>query len=307
MTRIVSPGTGIDEGFVKGEEMAFVLAVGVEESGKVVLAYRDISTGASFTRSSSIEGLRDDMLLVSPKEVVVEEGLAGSEMGKRVMEVIKGEVEREGIMLSTTDLAASPAPPSATIDSSAERILLSYLASNLPSAPPPRIKPHEIDPTTIMQMDAVTLKSLEIRESLRGGTKGSLLSTVKRTVTPGGARLLAERLCRSLDSSPNLFRSSLLSPPSQAPRRPSFPKSTLVSPSYQPSTTSPLLAAISSLFSKPSTTLLGFSSASTSAEAPHSTSLASNAPSKPLVKWSKSYEPARRRKLPQARRKRLPS
>ena len=48
-----------------------------------------------------------------------------------------------------------------------------------------------------MQIDAHTLKSLEIRENLRdGGTAGSLMSVVKRTVTTGGTRLLSRWLCR---------------------------------------------------------------------------------------------------------------
>ena len=61
----------------------------------------------------------------------------------------------------------------------------------MPSVPPEREASHDR-----MQMDSHTIKSLEIRESLsEGGTKGSLLSTIKCTTTASGTRLLARWLC----------------------------------------------------------------------------------------------------------------
>ena len=194
VARIVTPGTGLEDALVKSDEMSFVLALGVEDGGEVHMAYRDVSTGASFTRRSTLETLRDDLLLVAPKEVVVDDEMTLHEAGRQAWEVLEGEREREGLMLSTVSTRALAAPT--TEDSTAERILLSYLSSTLVTAPPPQTTPVRLEPARFMQMDSVTLKSLEIRESLRGGVKGSLLSTVKRTATPGGARLLAERLCK---------------------------------------------------------------------------------------------------------------
>lgn len=200
VTRIVTPGTGVDEGFIKRDQMNFVLAIGLEGvAGEIGLAYRDISTGASFTRTSRLETLRDGLLLVEPKEIVVDEGMEErSELGKQVWGLLKGEEERESWMISTASpstTASSTAPLSP--ESTAEHVLLSYLASTLLTTPPPQTIPIRFDPTKMMQMDSTTLQSLEIRGSLRGGVKGSLLSTVRRTVTPGGSRLLTERLCAS--------------------------------------------------------------------------------------------------------------
>ncbi len=49
-----------------------------------------------------------------------------------------------------------------------------------------------------MEIDAHTLKSLEIREGVyEGGAVGTLLGCVKRTVTSGGTRLLSRWLCTS--------------------------------------------------------------------------------------------------------------
>lgn len=207
VTRVITPGTGIDEGLILSgagvDQAAFVLALGVPDgdTGSIGLAYRDVATGSAFTRTSTVENLRDDILLVEPREIVLDKQAKQSPMGQRVWQVLRGEQEREGIMVSETSTEAVPrltpihleTTPNA--EAAAEAVLLAYLASTLLTAPPPRVKPTHVDPTRVMQMDSTTLKSLEVKESLRGGLKGSLLSAIKRTATPGGSRLLQERLC----------------------------------------------------------------------------------------------------------------
>ncbi|KPV73609.1 uncharacterized protein RHOBADRAFT_54808 [Rhodotorula graminis WP1] len=218
VTRVVTPGTGVDEAFVDLDQSNFVLALGVAGGSSVRdeigLAYRDISTGASFTRVSKLSTLRDDIHLVRPKEVVVDERLRDTKLGGRILELLEGERLREGIMLSETSTDAVPSSSTAvpSPSSAAEAVLLSYLASTLPTTPPPRTRAKHVDPATVMQMDATTLKSLEVRESLRGGVRGSLLGAVKRTVTPGGHRLLIERLCAPSTDLPTIHtRLSLVS------------------------------------------------------------------------------------------------
>lgn len=201
VSRVVTPGTGVDEAFVALDQSNFVLALGIADGSslrnEIGLAYRDVSTGASFTRTSKLSALRDDIRLVQPKEVVVDQRLPGSKLGDRILELLEGERAREGIMVSET---STDAVPSTSVDvrtatTNAENVLLSYLAITLVSTPVPAASTTHIDAKSVMHMDAVTLQSLEIRESLRGGVRGSLLGTVKRTVTPGGQRLLTERLC----------------------------------------------------------------------------------------------------------------
>ncbi|GAA5991017.1 hypothetical protein JCM5350_002011 [Sporobolomyces pararoseus] len=203
VTRVVTPGTGVDESFVEMEKMNFVLALGVVEEGggptaneqSIGLAYRDISTGASFTRVSTLNSLRDDIQLVRPREVVIDERLEASTVGKQILSILKGEQVRESLMVSaSTNAVPSSSSTIPSSQSAAEEVLLAYLASTLVDLPPQRTRATFVDPAEVMQLDSVTLKSLEIRESLRGGIKGSLLQTVKRTVTPGGTRLLTERL-----------------------------------------------------------------------------------------------------------------
>lgn len=161
------------------------------------MAYRDVSTGASFTRTTTLSDLRDDIRLVQPKEVVIDEALASSKLGKRVVELLEGEKRRENLLFSvvSTDAVASTSAAVRSPSTAAEDVLLAYLAKTFPSTPLRRSKTTHVDPASVMHLDAVTLQSLEIRESLRGGVKGSLFGAVNRTVTRGGMRLLQERLC----------------------------------------------------------------------------------------------------------------
>lgn len=203
--RIVTAGTGVDEGFVREDQSNFVLAVGVfagpsssssDITDQISLAFRDISTGASFEKTSTLESLRDDINLVEPREIVIFEGIKDDTMGlgKRVWDVIKTESQLAGYLISLISLDPTSSSSSSEYES-ASSILLHYLSSNLLSTPPPLLIPKQVDPEKIMLLDSTTLKSLEIRASLRGGVQGCLVSGLKRTVTSGGNRLLVERLC----------------------------------------------------------------------------------------------------------------
>ena len=170
------------------------------------LAYKDISTGASFTRLSTSERIVDDLTLINPREIILASPSPSSPSSSstartdRLLDweaAIQLEGTRRGWMFSYMAPPHSTTIPDTT--SAAESLLLSYLAENFPSSPSLGFLPSlRLDPARDnLILDSNTLASLEIKASLRGGVKGSLLSVVKRTVTPGGGRLLGERICQS--------------------------------------------------------------------------------------------------------------
>lgn len=197
VTRVVSPGTGIDELFVKTEQFNFILSVvpASEDDDDIALglAYRDISTGASFSRESSLANLAGDLSLIQPSEVVLDESLRGTDVYERLLAATRRA--RGNFMLSTAAMTSNSSAD-ITAELKAHELLASYLATMLLNSPPPASAPTHIDVSTVMLMEASTQQALEIRSNLRGGTKGSLLSTIKRTTTMGGFRLLSERLCQ---------------------------------------------------------------------------------------------------------------
>ncbi|KAF6766398.1 MutS2 protein [Ephemerocybe angulata] len=193
VTRIVTPGTLIDEPFLNTFENNYLLSVYLG-SGKydVGLAWIDVSTGEFFSKGARLDTLKDELARIGPREVV----LLPCEQDDPINDVVS-LLKEEGIFYSFAPFAApEKVPPNANPETASILLLSDYLQNNLmenaPSLNPPL---HESD-STRMQIDAHTIKSLEIKESAyEGGAKGSLVSVVRRTSTDSGCRLLARRLC----------------------------------------------------------------------------------------------------------------
>jgi DNA mismatch repair ATPase MutS len=197
VTRIVTPGTLIDEPFLNTFENNYLLSVQPSPDGPLVgLAWIDVSTGEFFSKESTVESLQDEFARIGPKEVVLPASVP-DDPSHPVISLLKEES-----MFYSFAAVQAPADRSTSDDASIESasifLLSEYLHDNLlESAPVLESPTHETD-STLMQIDAHTIKSLEIREaSYVGGTKGTLVSVIRRTTTDSGSRLLARRLCQS--------------------------------------------------------------------------------------------------------------
>ena len=72
--------------------------------------------------------------------------------------------------------------------------VLLYVERTQLGARPPLSPPQSDSSAGGMRLDAATRANLELTRTLSGDKQGCLLATIDRTITPGGARLLAERL-----------------------------------------------------------------------------------------------------------------
>lgn len=229
VTRIVTPGTLIDEPFLNPYENNYLIAVTTSEdqspsadsnnseSPSVGLAWTDVSTGDFFTQRTTIQALRDDLVRIGPKEVVLDASLKDhsdhafhrtiSEEGLFVSYATPQEAV--GISIQTSEMTnddlssvlKSTATTSGTLlsgfESDAVKLLTAFMHDHLLEHMPYLTSPSRESTAGRMQIDAHTIKALEIRESMReGGTTGSLFSVVKKTVTTSGTRLLARWLCK---------------------------------------------------------------------------------------------------------------
>jgi DNA mismatch repair ATPase MutS len=143
-----------------------------------------------------VESLQDELARIVPKEVVLPASVP-DDPSHPVISLLK----EESMFYSFAPVQA-PADRSTSDDTSIESasifLLSEYLHSNLLESAPTLESPTHKTDSTLMQIDAHTIKSLEIREaSYVGGTKGTLVSVIRRTTTDSGSRLLARRLCRS--------------------------------------------------------------------------------------------------------------
>ncbi|KAL7285659.1 hypothetical protein ACG7TL_000764 [Trametes sanguinea] len=235
VVRIVTPGTLIDEPFLNPYENNYLLSVvparpsqltdidiakSNESETPVGLAWIDVSTGEFYTKSTTLAGLRDELVRISPKEVVLDQPLS-----EDALDPVQQAVTEERCFVSyfapseatharptTFDKADQASPDDLTSDpqltegllpvplaeeeTKAVELLTAFMHANLMEHMPSLASPTREITSGRMQIDSHTVKALEIREGIReGGATGSLLSVIKRTVTTSGTRLLSRWLC----------------------------------------------------------------------------------------------------------------
>lgn len=208
VVRVVTPGTITEDSLLDARRNNYLAALAQSggSDGVLALAWLDLSTGEFGLTETSQAGLAADLARVSPRELVLPEGL----LARAEMRAIFEQVET----------ALSPLP-SARFDSQAgERrlkaalgvsaldafgdfsraefcaagALLDYVeitqCGKVPRLDPPVKQP----PLSVMAIDPATRRNLELVETTSGNRDGALLSTIDETITGAGARLLAQRL-----------------------------------------------------------------------------------------------------------------
>ncbi|CAG8961028.1 hypothetical protein HYFRA_00002569 [Hymenoscyphus fraxineus] len=211
--RIITPGTLIDEDFMNPFTNNYVLAVHFDEeletlegdldgsSSLVGLAWLDLSTGHFFTQSTNLTALSSFIARIGPREIVLDEELKNSK-NPELLKILDEDrqlvafTQLSGIrpMKEWTPMLESAIPPSVADTFSSEEIaagstVLQYVearlqGSNTKLQPPTR----QLD---VMGIDKNTMRALEIKKTIHDDLfTGSLLHTVRKTVTKGGARLL---------------------------------------------------------------------------------------------------------------------
>ena len=209
VTRVVTSGTLTEDTLLdaKAHNYLAALAPAGHETG---LAWLDVSTGEFFVQPVHEKGLGAALARIAPGELVLPEKMLertglfetfadwksalsplpdsrfDSANGQRRLEELYGVASLDGFgAFGRAELAAAGA-------------LVDYVAltqvGKLPRLDPPR----RMAADAVMEVDAATRRNLELSRALSGERKGSLLSVIDRTVTGGGARLLAARLAAPL-------------------------------------------------------------------------------------------------------------
>ena len=234
VNRVVSPGTLVDEKFLDPFVNNFIVGISAGHGGWG-LAWLDVGTADFETAvCADVKELRDEIARIGPREVVVDASTIDAETGLQQGTHTTETVAADRVKLDVRELVTDPSvyishfspppppppstelqtpeatphfsPPLANLDpgeTATVHTLLSYLRTRLldPSTSSLTLScplPHHLSST--MQIDAHTLAALEIRSSssslsLLPSVRGSLFSTIRRTVTKGGTRLLQQWLC----------------------------------------------------------------------------------------------------------------
>jgi DNA mismatch repair protein MutS len=211
VTRIVTPGTLVDEGLLDPRKCNFLASVWPEKSGAGV-AWLELSTGRFVAALIDAQSLGDELARIAPAECLVPDQPLPPQ-------VTAALAEREGMLIS-------PRPPWSFARADSRRLLLEHFGTStfdgfdLDEASPGvtaagallqyvqetqksalahivRLEPYRRGSSLLI--DESTRRSLELTETLRTRARdGSLLSVIDATVTPMGARVLAERLANPL-------------------------------------------------------------------------------------------------------------
>ena len=76
ISRIITPGTLIDESFIDPCNNNYLLAVNVPlSSDPVGLAWIDVATGEFFSKSCAFENFKDELARLAPREIVLDESM----------------------------------------------------------------------------------------------------------------------------------------------------------------------------------------------------------------------------------------
>lgn len=216
VVRVVTPGTLIDEQFLDPWDHNFLLSIHADlstlsdpgrSSSRVGLAYADVSSGAFYTKVIDNSALSSEVARIAPREIIIDQDL--ERLDSRLFSLLGDD--RHKITSHTPSSTVSSNSDWAqllrrqgirvdSLDSSVEEIragsnLVDYLKTQFQGGDI-RLQPPVATPSDeFMMIDKTSLRALEIKQTLRDGNlEGSLLHTVRRTVTKSGARLLSERL-----------------------------------------------------------------------------------------------------------------
>lgn len=227
VTRTVTPGTFIDDAFENFKENSFLLNIEFPDhcmeklpdtSTKIGLSWADISTGEIFVQQVLLKDLISTVTRIKPKEILLSENLLNHniESGKWYPEFVefkkyfikyqapcnfKGPISSffglfasidDKIILNTLKFQIETFTQK---EVAALRNILSYVNEHLPNVAINFQIPERQTTNSMMQIDSRTSAALELHSTVMNSSKkGSLLSSIRRTVTPIGTRLLTQWL-----------------------------------------------------------------------------------------------------------------
>jgi DNA mismatch repair protein MutS len=207
--RVVTSGTITEDSLLDARSHNYLAALAAA-GGELGLAWMDVSTGEFLVQPVSAPSLGAVLARIAPGELILPEKLLerpelfellgewksalsplpgsrfDSENGRKRLEALYGVAALDGFgAFGRPELAAAGA-------------LVDYVeltqVGKLPRLDPPR----RLAADAVMEIDAATRLNLELARTLAGERRGSLLSVIDRSVTGGGARLLAARLAAPL-------------------------------------------------------------------------------------------------------------
>jgi DNA mismatch repair protein MutS len=215
ITRIITPGTVIDSAMLPSAAATYLMALCPEAKGHAWgIALLDITTGEFFVsvveHDANLNNLLSEIARYHPRECIIPSTIPDT--------LVQRFSERGVVVSRFRDETFTPAYARKSLTShfhvatlagfgceddpaaiGAAGAALTY-AQETQGSPLAHISSLATRASSqSMMLDAVTLRNLEVKESIRGGSKGAtLLACLDLTRTPMGSRLLSRHLTRPL-------------------------------------------------------------------------------------------------------------
>ncbi|MGD0080196.1 MAG: DNA mismatch repair protein MutS [Methanoregula sp.] len=223
ITRVITPGTVIDSSMVPSSAASYLMALCPDtKRSEWGIALLDISTGEFFVtvtgHDSSFQNVISEIARYRPAECIVPAGVSG-ELRQRIADQgvvvtpFRDEVFGNDAAFRTltahfrvaslggygcgeNEAATGAAGAALAYAKETQYSELGHISSlSLRTS------------SQSMMLDAITLRNLEVRESIRGGARGAtLLSSLDLTKTPMGSRLLNRHLTHPLTDTGEINR-----------------------------------------------------------------------------------------------------
>ena len=211
VSRIVTPGTLTDDALLDPRESNFLAAV-YPEKDRVGLAWLELSTGRFVTTDVELKYLADELARLRPSECLFPDNGRGSVAWQALATLPSMLVSQRPAWCFVPDHARSILLQhfeTATLEGfdleqsspgiTAAGALLEYVCETQKSSLHHIVQLEPYRRGNNLILDEATRRSLELTRTLREGKRdGSLLAVIDETVTPMGARLLAEWLSNPL-------------------------------------------------------------------------------------------------------------
>ncbi|WP_232845575.1 DNA mismatch repair protein MutS [Aurantimonas marina] len=214
VVRLVTPGTITEEVLLEPGRPNYLMALarlgGSGRNAAFALAWTDLSTGTFRLAETDLDRLATDIAAVEPSEIVVTESVFHDEALQPLLRrygraarpepqaLFDGATAEERVCRFYGVATLSGFGGFSRAELAAAAALIAYLGKTQMAARPALQRPERVVAGSLMQIDPATRASLELTRTMSGKRQGSLLSTIDRTVTGAGARLLAGRLAAPL-------------------------------------------------------------------------------------------------------------
>lgn len=217
VSRIITPGTLVDETFVNYNENNYLLGISFpanctkqpyDPDLPVGISWIDLSVGDFYVQLTTLHELISDISRINPSEIIISKEFINDDLPNwypglqdlnkyflRYHKVVYNDLKL--LFKSNLNSIRKLIETFTVREEAAMNMILSYINVNLPERNPSLDLPVKYWNDKYLQMDSRTRDSLELIERTGGTsgknlTVGSLMNTIKRTVTPSGTRVLTE-------------------------------------------------------------------------------------------------------------------